>query len=64
MYQIQFSYNTYLTNKEGYSDPTAAAVLIAETRDEISKRRTAKIIKEMEVKRNPVYKRAWSRKTA
>lgn len=62
--QIQRSYNIYLTNGEGYSDPTAAAALIAETRDENSRRRTAKILHEMEVKGNPVYRRTWSRKTA
>lgn len=64
-YQIQYAYNVILTNAEGYADPTAASVLIEEARAEISKRRTAKILKEMEVKKQkPMYKRAWSRKTA
>ena len=61
-YQIQYAYNPILTNAEGYSDPTAASVLIEEARAEISKRRTAKILKEMEVKKQkPTYKRAWTR---
>lgn len=64
MYQIQHQYHPILTNGEGYSDPTAAAVLISEARSEISKRRTAKILKEMEAKQKPTYRLAWSRKTA
>ncbi len=63
MYQIQFAYNVYLTNAEGYSDPTAAAVLINEERARISKERTEKILHDMEMKKNPTYKLAW-RKTA
>ena len=60
--QIQFAYHPILTNAEGYSDPTAAAVLIDEARAEMSRRRTAKILKEMEVKKQkPTYKRAWTR---
>ena len=62
--QIQFNYNVILTNAEGYADPTAASVLIAEARAEISKRKTAKNLKEMEAKHKPTYKLAWSRKTA
>jgi len=63
-YQIQYQYHPLLTNAEGYADPTAAAVLIDEARSEISRRRTAKIPKKMEMNRQPKYKRAWSRKSA
>ena len=62
--QIQFAYHPILTNAEGYSDPTASAVLIAEARAEISRRRTAEILKKMEENRQPKYRRVWSRKTA
>lgn len=63
--QIQFQYHPILTNAEGYSDPTAAAVLMDEIRAGISRRRTAKILKEKEGKKQkPTYKRAWTRKTA
>lgn len=62
--QIQFAYHPILTNAEGYADPTAAAVLIDEAHSEISRRRTAKILKEMEAKRKPTYRLTWSRKSA
>lgn len=63
-YQIQYQYHPILTNAEGYADPTAASVLISEAREEISKRRTANILKEMEAKQKPRYRLAWSRKSA
>ena len=61
--QIQFQYHPILTNAEGYSDPTAAAVLINDERARISKERTKRILHDMEVKQKPTYRLAW-RKTA
>lgn len=59
--QIQYQYNVYLTNGEGYADPTAAAVLISERRAKISKDRTARILKKMDEERKPTYRLAWTR---